>query len=176
MYFYANEGEPVFVFDIDGVLVDVEAKLREVFRQLGLERLKASPDLLDHNLRRKFWKLFLSKEFMVFDRPRRIGIELLLSRLEMGRVVVITGRPQHLRGATIRELKAFGIPVERVFFLFRPKGDYRKDYVLKADFLSRLSNVIEVHDDSIEVLMEARKIHPHAKLYLHKGNGYELVD
>ncbi|RLF01150.1 MAG: hypothetical protein DRJ63_00160 [Thermoprotei archaeon] len=163
---------PIYVFDVDGVLVDVSEKISVVMKKLKLDA--RDPEDLDPKIRSRFWRLFLSEDYIIYDKPREIGIDLLLDRLKKGRVVVVTGRPASLRRATILELKSFGLPVSQISFFFRRKGDFRKDYEYKCDVIKSLVNVIEVHDDSVEVLEALSRILKNTKLYLHFDDSFTL--
>jgi len=165
----------VYVFDVDGVLIDAEDRLREALRRVGAGAA-SSPRDLGPRLRSRFWRVFLSEELLAYDRPREVGIRLLLDRLQRGRVIVLTGRPSRLRRATLAELERAGVPIEKVELVMRPPRDVRRDYVFKADVLRQLAGVAEVHDDEVEVLRAAGRIHPRARLYLHRGDGYALLN
>jgi len=164
----------VYVFDVDGVLVDATERLREALRRLGVSSA-STPGELDPRLRQRFWEVFLSEDLLALDRPRSVGIQLLLDRLGRGVVLVLTGRPYRLYRATLRELQGFGVPVDRVVVSMRPRGDRRRDVEFKASVLARIPKVAEVHDDELEVLEAARRLHPEARLFLHRGDSYEQV-
>ncbi|QOJ78845.1 hypothetical protein IG193_08890 [Infirmifilum lucidum] len=164
----------VYVFDVDGVLVDASERLREALERVGA-RGASSPDELEPWARQRFWELFLSEELLALDRPREVGIRLLLDRLGRGVVLVLTGRPYRLYRVTLRELSGFGVPVEKVILSMRPRGDRRRDVEFKASVLARIPDVAEVHDDEPGVLEAARRLHPGARLFLHRGDSYELV-
>jgi len=166
------EYKKVYVFDVDGVLVDVSEKIKAVMEELGV--YAKDPRDLDAKKRSKFWKLFLSEEYIIYDRPRHIGINLLLDRIEKGHVAIVTGRPSDLKRATLKELKEYGIPVSKISFFFRRKGDFRKDYEVKCEIVRSLKNVVEVHDDSIEVLEHLARFLKNTKLYLHFNNSFTL--
>ncbi|MCD6368591.1 MAG: hypothetical protein J7L38_02195 [Thermoproteales archaeon] len=176
MIFPKSTKDRVYVFDVDGVLVDVRDRLKETLKRLGLSELIKDTSQITGSLRNRFWKIFLSENMLAYDKPRPLGISLLLDRLHEGSVIVLTGRPETLRKATLRELKGFGVPVEKISqFLFRRRGDRRADYMVKREYLKYFSSITEVHDDSIEILYEAKRIHPNARLYLHKNDCYVLL-
>ncbi|RLE95202.1 MAG: hypothetical protein DRN04_00765 [Thermoprotei archaeon] len=162
----------VYVFDIDGVLVDVRDKIRAVMEELGV--YAKDPRDLDIKTRSKFWKLFLSEEYIIYDKPRQVGIDLLLDRIEKGHVAIVTGRPASLKRATLRELKDYGVPVSKISFFFRRREDFRKDYEVKFEIIKSLKNVLEVHDDSIEVLEYLARFLKNTKLYLHFDDSFTL--
>ncbi|MEZ0345614.1 MAG: hypothetical protein ABWK01_03610 [Infirmifilum sp.] len=167
---FLPEGD-VFVFDVDGVLVDSKERLRRALSEVGVGD-DINPHKLEPRLRQKFWQRFLSEELLVLDRPRELGIKLLLERLGVGVILVLTGRPYRLYHATIRQLSGFGVPVDKVILSMRPNVDKRRDAEFKASVLARIPHVVEVHDDEEEVLLKARSIHPEARLFLHYDNKY----
>ncbi len=148
-----------FVFDIDGVLFDVSRRL-SIAKQYS------------HGNEREFWKYFFQEELLKYDIPRKIGIELLLDRLSMGRIIIVTGRPNRLRLATLNQLSNFGIPIDKISeILMRKDNDYRKGYIVKEEMIkiliSRGINIEEIHDDD-EIFLKRMRILLNCRLYLHK--------
>lgn len=164
----------VAVFDVDGVLVDCDSRIREA--TLRSERLPES------EARRVFWETFLNPELLRLDRPRLLGIELFRDRVKRYRVLIITGRPERLRRCTIRQLREFGIDPSRILgLLMRSNDDKRPSSVVKRELLERFldehpeATVMEVHDDDPESLIEMGKVARQAALYLHTKDGYEVL-
>lgn len=151
----------IYVFDIDGVLLDVS------------ERLKIALQSSD------FWSVFFSKDLLYLDKPRTKGIEILKERARRGLIVIITGRSEYLRKITIQQLKELEIYnlVWRMYM--RKRGDFRKAKIVKAEAIKQLIvegyEIVEVHDDEIEVLNYIGKICPYAGLYLHINNDVEVL-
>ena len=145
----------VYVFDIDGVLLDVNERFR----------IAQNSD--------NFWRTFFSEELLELDRPRKIGIEILRDRAQSGLISIITGRPENLRRATINQLKELNIYRLIWRIIMRKRNDKRKSYIVKCEALESLINegyiVMEVHDDDVEVLIHIRRIFPDIKLFLHEG-------
>ncbi|RLE64445.1 MAG: hypothetical protein DRJ38_05490 [Thermoprotei archaeon] len=158
--------DKVFVFDIDGVLIDVGEKVKAVLKELKLNE-NLDPRKLDVVNRQKFWRLFLSEKYARYDKPRIIGIELLKDRLNKGKVVIVTGRPETLKQLTLEELLKWNIPIHKLTFIFRRKRDRRRDVDFKIEAIANLGNVVEVHDDAEEFLKKVKEIFPKIKLYLH---------
>ncbi len=163
--------EKVYVFDLDGVLIDVSLKIKIVLEKLGFDE-NINPRSLNIVNRQKFWKLFLSEKYIKYDKPRAIGISLLKDRLNKGRIVVVTGRPETLRRKTLEVLSKWSIPVNRLIFIFRRRGDRRRDVDFKVDVIAKLGNVVEVHDDTEEILKKIKEFFPNTKLYLHFNDKY----
>jgi len=163
--------EKVYVFDLDGVLIDVNFKIKIVLEKLGFDE-NTNPRSLNVVDRQKFWKLFLSEEYIKYDKPRAIGINLLKDRLDKGRIVVVTGRPETLRRKTLEELSKWSIPVNRLIFIFRRRGDRRRDVDFKVDVNAKLGNIVEVHDDTEEILEKIKEFFPNTSLYLHFNDEY----
>ncbi|ADM28721.1 HAD superfamily phosphatase [Ignisphaera aggregans DSM 17230] len=152
---------PTYVFDIDGVIFDVSKRL-EIAKQCS------------RGDEREFWRYFFQEELLIYDIPRRIGIELLMDRLDRGRVVIVTGRPNRLRRATLDQLSSAGIPVNRISEIYmRRDNDYRKGYIVKEEIikylLSRGMDIEEIHDDD-EIFLKRIKTLLSCKLYLHRDS------
>jgi len=151
----------VYVFDIDGVLLDVS------------ERLKLALQSND------FWRTFFRKDLLHLDKPRAKGIDILRDRAQRGLIAIVTGRPEFLRKATIQQLRDLGVYdlVWRIYM--RKRRDFRKTKIIKAEIVRQLIiegfEIVEIHDDEIEVLSYVGKICPGAGLYLHRGNDVEVL-
>lgn len=148
-----------FIFDVDGVLLDVSKRL-SIAKQYS------------HGDEREFWKYFFQEELLKYDVPRRVGIELLFNKLNRGRVIIVTGRPNRLRMATFNQLSAIGIPIDRISeILMRRDNDYRKGYIVKEEMIriliSKGINIEEIHDDD-EIFLKRMRIVLNCKLYLHR--------
>ncbi len=154
----------VFVFDIDGVLLDVRERARRA-------------EELSKGDRELFWRYFFSEDLLELDKPRREGIELLLDRAKKGLIAIVTGRPRKLYRATMKQLtEVCGIPREVIWRIeMRDDRDRRKSYLTKLEKILNILyegySVEEVHDDDEELLRAVRRYIPSAKLYLHTVNG-----
>lgn len=151
-----------YIFDIDGVLLDVSQRV------FMAERLSNGDVLL-------FWKYFFSEELLQFDKPRRIGINTLLDRMARGAIILVTGRPSHLRRATLNQLQSIGIPVSKIKHIYmRSSSDYRKSYLFKLEAIERMLSkgyvILEIHDDDEEFLKRVRERIANSRLYLHSGD------
>jgi len=162
---------PVYVFDVDGVLIDVNEKIREALKRIGLPE-EYPLNNIDPRRKQLFWKYFLSEELIVYDKPRPAGIKLLLDRLEKGQVLVVSGRPENLKKATLKELKIYGVPINKIVPIFRRRGDRRPFTEFKLEIFKSIPNIVEVHDDMIDVLYAVKRIKPRVKTYLHKGDEF----
>jgi 3-deoxy-D-manno-octulosonate 8-phosphate phosphatase KdsC-like HAD superfamily phosphatase len=144
----------VTVFDIDGVLIDCSERLRRCEEEAGSNK-------------RLFWNCFLSPKYMHLDKPIDFGFWVLRDRVAKGlNIVIITGRTDNMIQETVEQLKSMGI--EGVPIVFRKTGNYAKDYIFKPSVVKSLGlEVLEVHDDSFEVLKSFAELYPNAKLYLY---------
>ncbi len=153
-----------YAFDIDGVIVDVT------------ERLRRAHDLSRGN-RKLFWDFFFSEELLSLDKPRSVGIKLLIDRARRGRIIIITGRPVRLKEHTLRELLEYtGIKPHAIFM--RRNNDLRASRVVKLELLKRAISlgyeVVEYHDDDEEVLRAIVYEFPEIRLFIHEDNTYRL--
>jgi len=144
------------VFDIDGVLVDSSERFKKAMEEMGVK----DPRELAGEKRRRFWEVFLSEKYLHLDTPNEEYIEKLKEYKAQGyRVVILTGRPERLRGATEEQLRAFGIEYDEI--VFRPEGDYSKDHEFKARELAKLMQryaIEAVYDDSEAVVEAASRL------------------
>lgn len=138
------------------------------------ERLRLAEEL-SKGRKNLFWRYFFSEELLALDKPRLIGIQLLLDRLSRGLVAIVTGRPQRLRHITLRQLKMLGIPVKQIWRLeMQSDSNTRKSIYFKLETILSIYYegfpVVEVHDDELEVLMSIRRYLPKTRLYLHSND------
>ncbi len=165
----AETRRKVYVFDVDGVLLDVGERLRVAMERCGGRKSD------------RFWNAFFSKELLDLDKPRSVGIELLRDRASKGLIAIVSGRPRKLLSETIKQLeKVCGIPRTLIWRIeLREDGDRRPAKIVK---LERILNILyegfevaEIHDDDIEFLNLARRYLPRTKLYLHTPTGFETL-
>jgi len=142
------------VFDIDGVLIDCSERLKRCEEEAGGNK-------------RLFWNCFLSPRYMHLDKPIDFGFEVLRDRIAKGlNIVIVTGRTDNMTQKTVEQLKSIG--VEGIPIVFRKTGNFAKDYVFKTSAAKSLGlEVLEVHDDSIDVLKSFSVLYPSAVLYLY---------
>ncbi|RLE90398.1 MAG: hypothetical protein DRN04_15185 [Thermoprotei archaeon] len=157
------------VFDIDGVIFDVSDRIRATLDELGvdnIEKVKRNP-----KLRSKFWKIFLSPKYMYLDKPRFDVINYMRKLKDKEyKIIIVTGRVLEIQGEeTEKQLREYNVPYDEIYF--RRKRDKRKDYEFKTSIIqwliSRGYEIIEVHEDSEEVINKLKLILPSAKFYLY---------
>ncbi len=163
-------GKQIIVFDIDGTLINVSKRLHASMRDIGLDPYK-SIHKVSSNLRRRFWKIFLSKKYIDLDEPINETIEYVrkLYSDNYG-IILITGRPERLKKETKEQLRKFNIPYH--ILIMRNDGDMRSDKVYKLEAISKLIeeyelNIVEYHDDDLEVLTSVRSRYPYIKAIYH---------
>ncbi|NPA97516.1 MAG: hypothetical protein GXO32_07955 [Crenarchaeota archaeon] len=160
-------GSEVYVFDVDGVLLDVRERLERA-RSLARSR-------------EDFWRIFFSESLLDLDRPRQVAISMLLDRARRGLVAIVTGRPRRLLRRTIDQLTNLcGVPRSAIWRIeMRGEGDYRPGWVVKLERILGIVyegyEVAEVHDDDEELLYRLRRHLPRARLYLHRGDSFEIL-
>ncbi len=152
----------IYIFDVDGVLLDVNERLR-----IAEEMSRGNKEL--------FWQYFFSEDLLSLDKPRRIGIDLLLDRAKRGLIAIVTGRPKRLYRATIKQLEEIGIPRNIVWRLeMRDNNDKRKSWIVKTEKILNIVyegfEVIEIHDDDEEFLRYIKKKLPRTRVFLHRDN------
>ncbi len=153
--------DTIAIFDIDGVLVDPS-------RRLNLAKQS-----------KNFWSTFLREDLLSLDEPREIGVKLLLRKAREGtKIVLVTGRPERLRRATLDQLGKIGIGKKLIdMLLMRKNNDRRPGWIVKVDLIREnlsgyRNKVVEIHDDEERILRELGILFPNARLYLHKEKRY----
>lgn len=101
----------IYIFDIDGVLADLEHRL--IYRK------------------RNDFDNFYDEDIMSKDRLIEAGKELLGLMNKDGIVVYSTGRPERTRKTTIEWLVKNGLPIRAL--LMRKDNDFRPSQELKLD-------------------------------------------
>ena len=150
------------VFDVDGVLIYSVERYNYAVTRAGCTDCP------------RFWRLFLDPRVVVeLDRPRLLGVELARLRAFQGiKILVVTGRPENLRRATLAQLREAGIRPARL--LMRGPGDSRPEPVVKRDAVETLIyegyEVAEIHDDNVDSLHAAGGVARSATLVLHSDD------
>lgn len=124
---------PIAIVDIDGVVADVRHRLHHITG------------------RPKNWGAF----FAAADRdpPHEEGVEVVRTLARDHDIIYLTGRPEHLRDATVEWLERHGIGGHEL--MMRPEGDRRPAAVVKVQLLRRLARnrtIGVVVDDDEQVL------------------------
>jgi phosphoglycolate phosphatase-like HAD superfamily hydrolase len=153
----------VAIFDLDGVIADVSGRIEKALRELGKENLNE----LSREDRRRFWEIFLNPELLELDKPRMDVIDYMRKIKDKGlRIIIVTGRTIKQKKETLKQLSSWGVPYDEIYF--RMAGDLRKDSIYKRGvvklLLKRGYNIVEVWEDSDEVIRELRKLIPYAKI------------
>lgn len=137
-------GRHVIVFDIDGVLADARHRAHHVAG------------------RPRDWDAFF--DAAAADTVIEAGRRAVLNAAAGGDVVLVSGRPERLRGATVQWLARHGFPSLPLHL--RSDTDRRPAAMIKAAILSGLGGpavITQVHDDDAEVVDTLRQA------------GYEVV-
>lgn len=121
----------VIVLDVDGTLVNVDARAAAAFRAIGMDiEPKAWEDALtdlDPATKNRFFRLFLSDKYAKMDKPY-VDVFAFVKRLvdrEGLPVVLLTGRPDTMRhtDSVATMLMHHGVPVSEV--IQRPDSEAR---------------------------------------------------
>ena len=168
----------ICIFDLDGVVFDVS-------QRLAIAESEARDD------KELFWNIFLREDLMDLDKPRKAGIEAIQKCIEKGYyVLLLTGRPDRLIDKTKEQLERLGITLgENIYLIMRPSSGSKnmfkppfiyiprvpermdsKTFKLKIlNEISKVYEIVEIHEDDVEILKEIWKRYHHVKLYLHIG-------
>ena len=142
----ADEGRPLAVFDVDGVLADVAHRLHHI--EAGS----------------KNWGAFFAAAGD--DPPLTTGVDLAVTLAADHDLGYLTGRPESLRQVTEAWLRRHGLPAGPLWM--RPRGDYRPARVMKLDALRRLRpgpEAVEVVVDDDEQVVSALRDAGYAVLH-----------
>lgn len=129
----ANDGRPLAIVDLDGVVADVRHRLHHLSR------------------RPKDWDAFFAAA--ADDPPHPEGLAVVETLARDHEVVFLTGRPRRLERATRRWLDDLGLGGHRL--VMRPDGERRPAAQLKVRLLRELAGgrtVAVVVDDDPDVL------------------------
>ena len=172
------------VFDLDGVVFDVS-------QRLAIAKSEARDD------KELFWSIFLREDLIDLDKPRRAAIEAINRCIEKGyHILFLTGRPGRLIDKTIEQLEKIGIALgEGIYLVTRPPSSSKNIFkppisvprllekvdskVFKLRVLheiSRIYDIVEIHEDDEEILKEVWKKYHQARLYLHIGDEYRVYE
>ena len=152
------------VFDLDGVLFNVNERLRKCLSEVGA----SSVEEMSKEQRRQFWKIFLSTKYMHLDKPNKELINYISELKSKGiRIIIITGRREDTQKEyTLKQLKEAGISFDEIYF--RPANYFRKDYEFKAEVVEKLIEkgyeIVEFWDDSERVVEKMKKVLRGAKI------------
>ena len=165
---------PAAVFDIDDTLFDASRRLREALERAGAPG--SDPSRLRGSRRESFWRAFLSEELLTLDSPYANVVELVKSKKRAGlAIILITGRPERLRRATIRQLEEAGVPFDELHM--RRDGDRRPEVGFKIDAVRRLSrswDVREFHDNNPQVIEAVANLLPDVVLFIHSRGTWRI--
>jgi len=154
------------VFDIDGVLIDPQKRLRKCLEKVNATSIKK----LHGKKRKEFWDCFLSETYMNLDEPIQENIAKLREMKDKGYyIILITGRREdRQKNKTLEQLDEWNIPYNKIYF--RKAYDKRRDYVYKSSLIKKLIRqgfeIIEVWDDSEKVIEKLKQILPNAKIVI----------
>ena len=125
--------KPLAIVDIDGVLADVRHRVHFVEQ------------------RPKDWRRFFAAA--VHDDPHPEGLAVVAKLAEDHEVVLLTGRPEHLRADTLAWLEQHGLQAHRLFM--RPEGNRGPSARFKVQELRRIAGrrrvAIVVDDDALVI-------------------------
>jgi len=163
------KGKDAIVYDIDNTLLDVRERYWRSIEEAGGDPLK-NIGKLNKNIKKKFWKIFLSSKYLYLDKPHKKTIKEVNRKFDDGYIIIlITGRPEYMRDATIEQLKKYNVKYH--ILIMRPNNNHEPDYVYKPKALSGLVekglNILEYHEDDDKTINTLRRLYPEIKYYKH---------
>jgi len=157
------------IFDIDGVIADVNERLRKALEKFG----KKSVSGLSKSERKNFWNEFLNPQLMKLDKPKLEIIEYIRKLKDKGvKIIIVTGRNEgEQKYETINQLNNWKVPYDEIYF--RRRNDFRKESIYKKSVLRNLLlkgyRIVEFWEDNQEVIDEIRELIPEAKIVKVEG-------
>jgi hypothetical protein len=111
-----GDQQPAVLCDIDGTLANVDHRLHFV------------------NTKPKNWPAFFAAaKHDVLNHPVAEVIHALAAKYP---ILLVSGRPEHLRDLTLQWLADHGVPYEQLYM--RPDNDYRPDDIIKEEILNKI--------------------------------------
>ncbi|MEM2472908.1 MAG: HAD family acid phosphatase [Sulfolobales archaeon] len=157
------------IFDLDGVIFDSTERFRKSLEEAGVSEEEFKKD---HRKRSRVWEIFLSNKYLELDKPVQDALTSMERAYMLGlSAVILSGRPKRMASKTIEMLDRIGARYD--LLILRGDANKEKDHIYKARAMRWLVEheyeVVEIHDDSEEVLNKLRELAPDAKLYLWIG-------
>jgi phosphoglycolate phosphatase-like HAD superfamily hydrolase len=149
----------MLVLDLDGTLFDT------------IDRWNECEKLANGN-KRMFWECFQSPRFMKLDKPKWeviMFVQQLIEEKKPEVIVIVSGRSEKQREATLKQLSEIGIEPNEV--ILRGEKDYRKDHEFKRDAVRKLMEKYD-QDDKVIVIDDSDAVLE----YLKEEEGIETID
>jgi len=162
-------GREIIIYDIDNTLLDVRERYWKAIEDAGGDPLKGLKKI-DTRMRKRFWEIFLSRKYLSLDKPCISCIRELNEKYDNGYIILLlTGRPEYLRGDTVEQLKKNGIKYH--LLIMRPNNNREPDHIYKVEVIKRIVDmgyrVIEYHEDDYETIKRIKKLYPDIKVIRH---------
>ncbi len=132
-------GSAISLFDIDSGILDTSKRKRAILSELGLSPSTRPMDIVDDELKEKYWELLASPRFIDLDELYEGGREKVSSQIKLGRIPIgiSSSRGERLLEPTRARLANLGVPVTHL--IVREPGNYDTDAKFKTKWAMRLS-------------------------------------
>ncbi len=139
-------GSHLAIFDVDSALLDTSERRRSVMLELGLAPSARLSDIVDEEIKSKYWELLNNPSRVGMDLPVDRAREIVNEQIRLGRVPVgiSSSRRDTLLEATRARLANLGIGVAHL--IFRETGNYDGDGKFKTKWALRLSQNYEIDE------------------------------
>lgn len=168
----------VYIFDIDGTLVDASRRYLICLEEAKL-LLRGSLAKLAQSERAIFQRLFLSDKYLHLDVPNvsLINTVNVLFKADNG-IVILTGRPERMREATVKQLKELGVPYD--LLIMRPNNcrisESKFKILVVGCLIKEGLRIVEVYDDNPEVIEAVKATYGGVKTVICRcPGGYSLL-
>lgn len=165
----------IMVFDLDMTLIDARERYFRSMEEIGFPG-NTSLKVLSPKDRNRFWNVFLSEKYINYDKPIESTIKYVRVKYREGYgILILTGRPVSMEYLTRKQLKEFNIPYH--YIIMRPKGNYDDAVTFKLKVIDSIISynieIIELHDDDKELIMEVKERYPWIRTILYKRDNVD---
>jgi len=143
--------QPTLICDVDNTILNTRPRVRACLAAIGMpEVFEQSPrtyggfkEMLSSEEVERFFRIFLSNEYLPLDEPLPDAAQALHGWLKRGKLIYLTGRHDapgdSMRPGTLQWLKAHGYPEpnEKIELLMKRARD-QEDRAFKREALDRL--------------------------------------
>jgi len=148
------------IFDLEGVLIDNNERLKHALRKVGARSI----DELKYPRKAKFWKIFLDRDLAYrLDKVNDYGLKILAEKSTKYKIVIVSGSLCSIVRDHIEKIKnraqELGLEI-RIDEIFCRRGTKRKSADFKESIVKRLlveDEIVEIHDDDESVIKRVKK-------------------
>ncbi len=154
----------ICIVDVDGTLIDSSERFKIATKKGKID-----------------WNIALDEKYLrMLDRPMPRHVIDKIVRIcneKCDDIIVLTGRPERLRGVTLEQLRKINFTFSKL--VMRKDSDYSKEIDFKISKIleiSRYGNIVAMFDDNTELLNAIKSLFGNVKIYhVTRDDVYELT-